>query len=74
MIKYIYIYIYLEREKIKALGLVGPMGKRGCLSTFILHLGLVGNWVLNSIVAPLVYFCSFIFYLVLASFLCVPLV
>ena len=34
--------IYLEREKIKVLGLVGPMGKRGCLSTFMVHLGLVG--------------------------------
>ena len=45
MIKNIYgthVTIYLEREKIKILGLVGPMGKRGCLSTFMVHLGLMG--------------------------------
>ena len=37
--------IYLEREKIKFLGLVGlvgPIGKRGWLPTFMVHLGLVG--------------------------------
>ena len=34
--------IHLEREKIKVLGLVGPMDKRGCLSTFMVYLGLVG--------------------------------
>ena len=34
--------IYLEREKINALGLVGPMGKRGYLYTFMIYLGLVG--------------------------------
>ena len=41
MIK-IYETMYLEREKIKVLGLVGPIGKRGCLSTFMVHLDLVG--------------------------------
>ena len=34
--------IYLERENINVLGLVGPMGKRGCFPTFIVHLGLMG--------------------------------
>ena len=34
--------IYLEREKIKVLGLVGSMGKRGGLSPFMVQLGLVG--------------------------------
>ena len=33
--------IYLEGEKIKALGLVAPMGERGCFPTFMVHLGLV---------------------------------
>ena len=33
--------MYLKREKIKVLGLVGPLGKRDCLSTFMVHLGLV---------------------------------
>ena len=28
-----------ERENIKFIGLVGPMGKMGCLSTFMVHLG-----------------------------------
>ena len=37
-----HVTIYLERENIKVLGLVGPMGKRGYLSTFMVHLGLVG--------------------------------
>ena len=32
-----------EREKIKALGLVGPIGK--CVSTLMVHLDLVGLWV-----------------------------
>ena len=41
MIK-LYETMYLERENIKVFGLVGPMGKRGCLSTFMVHLGLVG--------------------------------
>ena len=43
MIK-IYVKIYLERERenIKFIGLVGPMGRRGCFSTFTVHLGLVG--------------------------------
>ena len=44
MIK-IYVTIYLERENIKVIGLVGPKGKRGCFSTFTVHLGLVGMWV-----------------------------
>ena len=30
-----------EREKIKFIGLVGPMGRRGCLSTFTVHLYLM---------------------------------
>ena len=34
--------IYLEREKINVLGLVSPVGKRGCFPTFIVHLGLMG--------------------------------
>ena len=34
--------IYLESKKIKVLGLVGPLAKRGCLSTFTVRLGLVG--------------------------------
>ena len=37
--------IYLEREKINVLGLVSPMGKRGCFPTFIVHLGLMGMGV-----------------------------
>ena len=37
-----HVTIDLERENIKVLGLVGPMGKRGYLSTFMVHLGLVG--------------------------------
>ena len=37
--------IYLEREKIKVLGLVGPMGKRGRFPTFMVHLGLMGMGV-----------------------------
>ena len=37
--------IYLERENIKVLGLVGPVGKMGCLPTFTVHLGLVGMGV-----------------------------
>ena len=37
--------IIWERENIKVVGLVGPMGKLGCLSTFMTHLGLVGMGV-----------------------------
>ena len=37
--------IYLERERIKVLGLVGHVGKRGCFPTFIVHLGLMGMGV-----------------------------
>jgi len=37
--------IYLEREKIKVLGLVGPMGKGGCFPTFMVQLGLMGMGV-----------------------------
>ena len=37
-----HVTIYLERENDKVLGLIGPMGKMGCLSTFMVHLGLVG--------------------------------
>ena len=37
--------IYLERENIKVLGPVGPVGKRGCLPTFMVDLGLVGMGV-----------------------------
>ena len=41
MIK-IYETMYLEREKIKIIGLIGPLGELGCFSTFMVHLGLVG--------------------------------
>ena len=61
-----------ERENIKGIGLVGPMGKMGCFSTFMVHLGLVdmgGSYHL--VVTPLVDLWSFIFYLVLAPLLCV---
>ena len=34
--------IYLERENIKFLGSIVPVGKRGWLPTFMVHLGLVG--------------------------------
>ena len=34
--------IYLGREKMKVLGPIGPVGKRGWLPTFMVHLGLVG--------------------------------
>ena len=37
--------IYLERENINVLGLVSPVGKRGCFPTFIVHLGLMGMGV-----------------------------
>ena len=37
--------IYLEREKIKVLGLVGPMDKRGCFPTLMAHLDLMGKGV-----------------------------
>ena len=37
-----HMIIYLERENINVLGLVSPMGKRGCFHTFIVHLGLMG--------------------------------
>ena len=57
MIK-IYETMYLEREKIKVLGLVGPIDKRGYLSTYCNPL-----WLTYS---PLSY-------LVLALLLCVPL-
>ena len=36
----IYETMYLEREKIKALDLVGPIGK--CVSTLMVHLDLIG--------------------------------
>ena len=50
----IYVTMHLEREKIKVIGLVGPMGKRGCLSTLMLHLGLMGMRVaLSSYCDPL---------------------
>ena len=40
----IYETMYIEREKrLKVLGLVGPIGK--CLSTLMVHLDLVGLWV-----------------------------
>ena len=42
----IYVTMYLEIQKIfKFIGLVGPMDKRGCFSTFTVHLGLVGMGV-----------------------------
>ena len=37
--------IYLEREKIKVLGPVGHVVKRGWLPRFMVHLGLVGMGV-----------------------------
>ena len=40
-----HIAIYLEREKIKVLGLVGPMEKMGCFPTFMVHLGIMGMMV-----------------------------
>ena len=42
----IYVTMYLEIQKIfKFIGLVGPMAKRGCLSTFTIHFGIVGMGV-----------------------------
>ena len=49
----IYFYLYnddknicdnipWERENIKFIGLVGLMGKRGCFSTFMVHLSILG--------------------------------
>ena len=47
--------IYLEREKIKFLGIIGPMGKMGSLSTFMVHLGLVGmGFPYHLVVTPFV--------------------
>ena len=41
MIKiYVTIYLEREREKIKVIGLVGPMGRRICFSTFTVQLSL----------------------------------
>ena len=34
-----------ERENVKVIGFVGPMGKRGCFSTFMVHLNFVGMGV-----------------------------
>ena len=45
----------LRERKIKVLRLFGPMGKRGWLSTFMVHLGLMGMRVsLYSYFHPLV--------------------
>ena len=53
MIK-IYVTMYLEIEKIKIIALVSPMGKRGFLSAFMVHLGLMGMRVsLSSYCEPL---------------------
>ena len=37
--------IYLERENIKVPCPIGPVGKRGCLPTFMVHLSLMGMGV-----------------------------
>ena len=58
-----------EREKIKAVGLVGPIGK--CLSTLMVHLDLVGLWVV--ILWPSWLTHGPLSYLVLALLLCVYL-
>ena len=48
-----HVTIYLEREKVKVLGLFCPMGKRGCLFTFMVNLGLMGmRVVLTSFCDP----------------------
>ena len=57
-----------EIENIKFIGLVGPMGKMGCLSTLVLW---VWGFPYHMFVTPLVDLWSFIFYLVLAPLLCV---
>ena len=68
-----HVTIYLEREKIKILSLVSPMGKRGCLSTIMVHLGLVGmRVVFPSFMTPLVDLWPFIL-LGPRLLLCVPL-
>ena len=59
-----------EREKIKALGLVGPIGK--CLYTLMVHLDLVGMWVVL-IVTSLVDSWSFILLGPNTLIVCVPL-
>ena len=75
MIKIYMEHVTIEREKIKALGLVGPTGKRGCFSTFMVHLDLVGmRVVLRSYCEPLRLAYGPLSYLVLALLLCVPLV
>ena len=61
--------MYLEREKIKVLGLVGPIGK--CLSTLMVHLDLVGLWVVLLWLPWLTH--GPLSYLVLALLLCVYL-
>ena len=48
-----HVTIYLERENVKFLGIIDPMGKSGFFSTFMVHLGLVGmRVVLTSFCDP----------------------
>ena len=67
----IYETMYLERENNKVLGLIGPIGKRSCLSTFMVHLDLVGMWVV--LLWPPWLTHGPLSYLVLALLLCVYL-
>ena len=72
MIKYIRDNIRWQRENIKFIGLVGPMGKMGCFSTLTVHLGLmVWGFSHHIVVTPFFDLWSFIFYLVLVPLLCV---
>ena len=47
---------------IKVFGLVGPMDKRGWLSTFMVHLGIIGMRVaLSSYCDPLWLTCGYLY-------------
>ena len=56
MISHKYVkWLFDSSTKIKFLGLVGPMGERGYLSTFMVHLGIMGMRVaLSSYCDPFV--------------------
>ena len=56
MISHKYVkWLFDSSTKIKFLGLVGPMGERGWLSTFMEHLGIMGMMVtISSYCDPLV--------------------
>ena len=41
----IYKKMSLEIEKFEVLGRVGPIGKKSCWSTFMVHIEFVGMWV-----------------------------